>query len=643
MKRAVVGLLAHVDAGKTTLAESLMHATGAIRVPGRVDHGNAHLDFDPMERDRGITIFSKQVTVTRGELSLTLLDTPGHVDFCAEAERALQVLDLAILVVGANDGVRGHTLTLWNLLQRYGVPTLVFFNKMDLAPESGAMLVDDLHAKTGILAFDYAKVGDDSVQEQLALCNEEALAELIDNGSLCDATIRSFVQSRVACPCLFGSALKGSGVDGLLDALDWLVTERVWPKEFGARVYKVSHEAHGERVAWLKVTGGALDAKQVVRGMGLNGEKWEEKVDQLRVYMGERHSVVREVPAGSVCAAVGLTKALPGDALGSESIGQTPALLPVLDYRVISDGCDSFTTYTKLRILADEDPLLRVAWDEELGEVRLSLMGVVQQEIVQRLMLERYGISIEFGSGSVLYNETVTDSVVGIGHFEPLRHYAEVHLRIEPGTRGSGVRVCSECSEDVLARNWQRLITTHVIERAHRGVLVGAPLTDVRIVLLAGRAHNKHTEGGDFRQATYRAIRQALMQANSLLLEPWYRFSLQLPAQRVGRALADLQRMAAEFEAPHIDGERALIEGRAPVSSMRDYSLEVRSYTGGDGSLLLEYGGYDACHDAEDVIEAAAYDPEADLANTPDSVFCSHGAGYTVKWRDVASHAHVQL
>ena len=642
MKSAVVGLLAHVDAGKTTLAEALMHATGAIRVPGRVDHGNAHLDFDPMERDRGITIFSKQVTISRGDLSLTLLDTPGHVDFCAEAERTLQVLDLAVLVVGANDGVRGHTLTLWSLLQRYGVPTLVFFNKMDLAPGSGDALICDLQDRTGVQAFSYAQRDDSSVQEQLALCDDEALEEFLQKGSLCDDTIRSLVASRKACPCLFGSALKGEGTNGLLDALDWLVAERAWPKEFGARVYKVSHEAHGERVVWLKVTGGSLDAKQVVHGTGLSGEEWEEKADQLRVYMGERHSVVREVSAGNVCAVVGLSKALPGDALGAESAGQAPALLPVLDYSVTSNSCDSYTMYTKLRMLADEDPLLRVMWDEDLEEVRLSLMGAIQQEIVQRLMLERYGIPVEFGNGSILYQETVTAPVIGVGHFEPLRHYAEVHLRIEPGVRGSGVQVGSECSEDVLARNWQRLITTHVLERAHKGVLVGAPLTDVRIVLVAGRAHNKHTEGGDFRQATYRAIRQALMQADSLLLEPWYRFSLQVPAQRVGRALADLQRMAAEFEPPRVNGDQALIEGRAPVSCMRDYSLEVRSYTGGDGSLLLEFGGYDACHNAEDVIKAAAYDPEADLANTPDSVFCSHGAGYTVKWHEVPSHAHVQ-
>lgn len=641
MKKAVVGLLAHVDAGKTTLAEALLFATGAIRKAGRVDHRDAHLDFDEIERDRGITVFSKQARISHGDVEFVLLDAPGHVDFSAEAERTLQVLDLAILVIGANDGVQGHTRTLWRLLEQYEVPTLVFANKTDLATANAAMLMDQLCDRLSPACFDYARAQDSAVQEQLALTDEAALEELLEEGCLSSGTVRALFCARKVFPCLFGSALKGHGIPELLDALVELVPERKYGSELAARVYKVTHEEHGTRVSWLKVTGGVLHAKETVRGTSVGGKSWSDKIDQIRMYQGMRYEVVRQVEAGDVCAVTGLLTAVPGDGVGMLEDVVRPALMPVLAYRVIPEGCDAHAVHDALRTLEDEDPLLAVTWDEELKEVRLQLMGRVQQEIVQRRLADRFGIEVSFGPGSVLYKETIAEPARGIGHFEPLRHYAEVHVRLEPGERGSGVVGLSECSEDELARNWQRLILTHVDERVHRGVLVGAPLTDVRVVLVAGRAHAKHTEGGDFRQATYRAIRQALMGAHNVLLEPWYRFLLELPAAQVGRALSDLQSMAARFDPPQIEGEVARIAGFSPVSTIRDYALSVAAYTSGEGSLSLEFGGYEPCHNAQDVIDAASYDPEADLAHTPDSVFCSHGAGYTVKWYEVASHAHV--
>ena len=640
MKRVVVGLLAHVDAGKTTLIEAMLHEAGVIRTKGRVDHKDAYLDYVPIERDRGITIYSKQAVLEHDNASITLLDTPGHVDFCAEAERTLAVLDLAVLLVGANDGITGHTKTLLRLLERYGVPVVAFFNKMDLADKRPKELLDSLADHTNMAPFEYEHMDDEAVQERLALCDEAALDELLEQGFINKETVRKLVVGRKACPCLFGSALHDDGVHRLLDAIADFAPVCEQTQDFGGIVYKVSHEGRGDRVAWIKVTGGSLRAKSLVVGTTERGETWEDKVDQVRMYTGERYSVVQDVPVGCVCAVTGLTKALPGDGLGVEAPASLPMLLPVLDYAVLPQNCDAHAVHMAMRELADEDPLLAVAWDEELQEVRVSLMGTIQQEIVQRVLHDRYGLKVAFGPGAVLYRETVLEPVLGIGHYEPLKHYAEVHVRIEPAERGSGVSVRSECFEDELARNWQRLITTHVMERTHRGVLTGAPLTDVCIVLVAGRAHKKHTEGGDFRQATYRAIRQGLMHAKSELLEPWYRFSLELPAGKVGRALADMQRMDAEFDPPQVTGTWAVVEGRAPVETMRDYPLQVSAYTGGEGHLLLEFGGYAPCHNANEVIQQAAYDPEADLANTPDSVFCSHGAGYTVKWYDVAEHAH---
>lgn len=641
MRQSVVGLLAHVDAGKTTLAEALLFCGGAIRKAGRVDHGDAHLDFESVERERGITVFSKQAVVERDGVRLMLLDAPGHVDFGAEAERTLQVLDLAVLVVGANDGVQGHTETLWRLLSRYEVPTVLFVNKTDLVASDRSVLFEELSRRLGAGIVDMTSPEDPATQEALALQDETALDELLEAGALGEGTVRSLVMGRKAFPCLFGSALRMTGVDGLLDLLAALAPERAWPAAFGARVYKVSHGARGERIAWLRVTGGTLRAKEVLDGVTRAGERWVDKVDQLRVYQGSRFDVVREVPAGQVCAATGLAHVLPGDGLGFEAAGPSPVLAPVLDYAVLPQGCDAHAVHLALRRMAEEDPLLGVAYDEHAQEVRVQLMGSVQLEVVRDRLLEQDGLRVGFGPGSILYKETIADAVAGVGHFEPLRHYAEVHLLLEPLERGAGVEFGTCCLEDDLDRNWQRLILTNAMEREHLGVLVGAPLTDVRVTLVAGRAHPKHTEGGDFRQATYRAIRQGLMQAQGVLLEPWYRYELGVPASKVGRALADLQRMEAQFDPPVVEGEWATLEGVAPVATMRDYALQVSAYTGGRGHLFLEPAGYDRCHDADEVVAAAAYDPEADLPNTPDSVFCSHGAGYTVKWKEVGEHAHV--
>lgn len=648
VKQAVVGILAHVDAGKTTLAEAMLYAAGAIRTRGRIDHGDAHLDTDAMERERGITIFSAQASLDFENLHLMLVDAPGHVDFSAEAERTLQALDYAILVVGANDGVQGHTETMWDLLTRYRVPTFLFVNKMDLGTaDRDALMVQIRHRlSTSCLDAEALLAGDEAALEDAAATEEAALEEFLDAGTLSSATLQRLVAQRAISPIFFGSALRGDGVEGLLRGMDALMVEKTWPQAFAARVYKVSRSARGERLAWLKVTGGTLRAKMFVQGTD-RGEAWEEKIDQVRIYQADSFQTVAEVPAGGICAVTGLSHVLPGSALGEEPAGVPPVLVPVLSYQVLVGDNDVHTVVRALRELADEDPLLSVSWQEHLQEVHVQLMGAVQREIIQQMLAERYGLNVDFGPGGILYKETLTVPVEGIGHFEPLRHYAEAHLLIEPLPRGAGIEVGTRASEDDLDRNWQRLILTHVLEREHLGVLTGSPLTDVRITLLGGRAHAKHTEGGDFRQATYRAIRQALMMAREqqgcLLLEPWYRFRLVVPADKIGRALADVQRMGADFDAPEVDGEMATLVGFAPASEMREYALDVSGYSGGLGRLALEYAGYRACHDAEAVVEHAAYDPEADLPNTPDSVFCSHGAGYTVKWHEVPEHAHVTI
>lgn len=658
MSQAVIGLVAHVDAGKTTLAEALLYRAGAIRRQGRVDKGDAHLDTDAMERERGITIFSKQTSLDWAGAHVMLLDTPGHVDFSAEAERTLQALDYAVLIVGANDGVEGHTETLWSLLARYNVPTFVFVNKLDLAADGLGPVMDEMHRRLSPSVVDGdalaalvasaggAGEGAAALLEDVAATDEDALDEYLESGSLSAEMIRRLIVQRKVFPCFAGSALRMEGIEEFLDGVVALVQEKTWPDEFAARVYRVSRGAHGERLVWVKVTGGVLRAKEQLSGFD-RGATWNEKVDQVRIYDADSFEIAREVPAGRVCAVTGLSQVLPGSALGAEARLAEPALVPVLSYSVGAAGADATTLVQALRELADEDPLLGVAWHEQLQEVHVQLMGEVQREVVARQLLDRFGLEVTFGAGGILYRETVTAPVRGAGHFEPLRHYAEVQLLVEPAERGAGVEAGTRTLEDDLDRNWQRLILTHVLERERPGVLTGAPLTDVRITLLGGRAHLKHTEGGDFRQATYRAIRQALMTAREQgacqLLEPWYRFRLGVPADKVGRALADLQRMGADFDAPVAEGDRAEIAGSAPASEIGSYALEVSAYSGGRGRLFLEYAGYRPCHNAEQVIADAAYDPVADLANTPDSVFCSHGAGYNVAWDQVPAQAHVEI
>ena len=658
MSQAVIGLVAHVDAGKTTLAEALLYRAGVIRRQGRVDKGDAHLDTDAMERERGITIFSKQTSLDWAGAHVMLLDTPGHVDFSAEAERTLRALDYAVLIVGANDGVEGHAETLWSLLARYNVPAFVFVNKLDLAADGLGPVVDEMHRRLSASIVDGAALaalaasaggageGAAALLEDVAATDEDALDEYLESGSLSVETIRRLIVQRKVFPCFAGSALRMEGIEEFLDGVVALMQEKAWPDEFAARVYRVSRGAHGERLAWVKVTGGVLRAKEQLSGFD-RGAAWNEKVDQVRIYDADSFEIAREVPAGRVCAVTGLSQVLPGSALGAEARLAEPALVPVLSYSVNAAGADATTLVQALRELADEDPLLGVAWYEQLQEVHVQLMGEVQREVVARQLLDRFGLEATFGAGGILYRETVTAPVRGAGHFEPLRHYAEVQLLVEPSERGAGVEAGTRALEDDLDRNWQRLILTHVLEREHPGVLTGAPLTDARITLLGGRAHLKHTEGGDFRQATYRAIRQALMTAREQgacqLLEPWYRFRLGVPADKVGRALADLQRMGADFDAPVAEGDRAEIAGAAPASEIGSYALDVSAYSGGRGRLFLEYAGYRPCHNAEQVIAEAAYDPVADLANTPGSVFCSHGAGYNVAWDQVPAQAHVEI
>lgn len=647
MRQAVVGLLAHVDAGKTTLAESMLATAGAIRSPGRVDSGSSHLDTDAMERERGITIFSASAALDWADAHIMLLDAPGHVDFSAEAERTLAALDYAILVVGANDGVQGHTETLWDLLSRHEVPTLVFVNKCDLENPGREGLLAELASRLSPGCVDASALlaGDSGAAEDAASTDEAALEEYLETGALAAGTLRRLVAGRAVFPVFFGAALRDDGVRELLDGMCALLAERSWPGAFAARVYRVSRGTRGERLAWVKVTGGTLRAKTQVTGMGRRGEPWAEKINEVRLYQGASFETVAEVPAGRICAVTGLSHVVPGSALGAEPEGARPLLAPVLSYRVIPEpGADASALVRALRELADEDPMLGVTWQEQLQEAHVQLMGEVQQDVIAELLRERYGFAVTFGPGGILYKETVTAPAEGVGHFEPLRHYAEVRLLVEPLPRGSGVEFGTRCPVDDLDLNWQRLILTNAMERDHLGVIAGAPLTDVRITLLAGRAHAKHTEGGDFRQATYRAVRQALMGARERgecqLLEPWYRLRLVVPAERVGRALADLTRMAAVFDAPTASGDVASITGEVPASEVGEYALEVARYTGGRGRLSLELAGYRSCHDADEVAAAAAYDPEADLPNTPDSVFCSHGAGHTVKWRDVPAAAH---
>lgn len=641
MKRLVVGLLAHVDSGKTTLAEGLLYRAGVLRKLGRVDHRDAFLDTDSRERARGITIFAKQAVLAlpaaegAEACELTLLDTPGHVDFSAEAERALQVLDYAVLVVSGTDGVQAHTETLWKLLARYRVPTFVFVNKMDLPGADAAVRLRELRGRFGDGCVDFSAVPD---PEALALCSEPLMNEVLENGAASPPTVVTAIARRQVFPVFFGAALRLDGLDDLLRGLQTLTrTPPRWP-EFGARVFKISEDA-GTRLTWLKITGGVLPVKAVLPG--------GEKADALRLYNGGRFRLISEAYPGMVVAAAGPAATRPGQGLGAEADADTPLLEPVLNYRVES-AADPHTLLKALQTLEDEDPQLHVNWRDDLGEVHVQLMGEVQLEILQNILQERFGLEVTFSEGGILYKETLTAAVEGIGHYEPLRHYAEVHLLLEPAPRGSGVQLAADCPPDTLAENWQRLILTHLAERTHPGVLIGAPLTDVRITLAAGRAHQKHTEGGDFRQATYRAVRQGLRMAAAgdgvQLLEPWYDFTLELPADALGRAMADVQRMCGSFHAPETlpNSENTVrLTGRLPVATARGYAREVAAYTHGLGRWAVLPAGYDACHNTDEVLAAAGYDPDADTDNPADSVFCSHGAGYLVKWDEVPARAHV--
>ena len=640
MDKLVVGILAHVDAGKTTLSEGLLYTCGRLKKLGRVDHQDAFLDTDPMERARGITIFSKQAVLPVDGAELTLLDTPGHADFSSEMERTLQVLDCAILVISGTDGVQGHTHTLWRLLERYGVPTFLFVNKMDLAGADKAALLAGLKAGLDEGCVDFTAPAAER-DEAAALCSEDALERYLEDGALDGDTLTALIARRKLFPCWFGSALKLEGVAEFLEGVEQYAPRKCCPPQFGARVYKVARDAQGVRLTYLKITGGSLRVKTPLTG-GEGEMRWEEKADQIRIYSGAKYRAVEEAEAGTVCAVTGLSRTRPGEGLGFEAAGQPPVLEPVLTYRLeLPEGCDPHAALRQLRELEEEDPQLHILWDERLREIHIQLMGEVQLEILRQVIAQRFGVEVSFGAGSIVYRETIAAPVEGVGHFEPLRHYAEVHLLLEPGERGSGLRVGTACSTDQLDLNWQRLILTHLLEREHLGVLTGSPITDLRITLVAGRAHEKHTEGGDFRQATYRAVRQGLMQAESILLEPWYDFRLELPASCLGRALSDIQRMGGEAAAPESQGEEAVLTGGAPAEGLRDYGTQVAAYTRGQGRLFCTPGGYRPCGDQAGVVSALGYDPERDTDNPADSVFCSHGAGVTVKWDQVRAHMHV--
>ena len=645
-KQLVIGILAHVDSGKTTLSEALLYGTGTIRKLGRVDHKDAFLDTDALEKARGITIFSKQALFTAGNTDFTLLDTPGHVDFSTETERTLQVLDYAVLVISGTDGVQSHTETLWRLLRRYRIPTFVFVNKMDLPGPGREALLTQLNRRLGDGFVDFGAEQADR-DEALALCDERLMETMLDRGSLTDTDLIPAIARRHVFPCWFGSALKLQGVDALVEGLDRYTRPAPALEAFGAKVFKVSQDEQGNRLTWLRVTGGVLKVKAQLTGEA-DGEPWAEKANQLRLYSGAKFTLAECIGPGQVCAVTGLTKARPGEGLGAERDSDLPVLEPVLSYQVLlPEGADVHAALGKLHRLEEEEPQLHVVWNETLGEIHVQLMGEIQLEVLKSLLAERYGLEVSFGPGGILYKETITEAMEGVGHYEPLRHYAEVHLKLEPLPRGSGMQFAADCREEVLDKNWQRLVLTHLEEKQHLGVLIGAPLTDVKITLIAGRAHLKHTEGGDFRQATYRAVRQGLMMADQIhktqLLEPWYAFRLELPSENVGRAMNDIQNMGGSFEPPETgaDGDTTLLTGTAPASTMRSYPMEVVGYTRGRGHLTLTLDGYRPCHNAAEVIEAAGYEPEHDLDNPADSVFCAHGAGFVVPWEQVRSHMHV--
>lgn len=634
-RRVVIGITAHVDAGKTTLAEAMLYRTGQLRKLGRVDHGSAAMDSHLLERERGITIFLSQAELPLGDMEVTLLDTPGHVDFSAEMERTLSVLDYAILVISSVDGVQAHTRTLWRLLELYRVPTFLFVTKMDFGRRDRDCLMESLRHELGEGCVDFTPAARDRRMEQLATCREDALEAYLDTGMVPEELVRQLVRQRLVFPCWFGSGLKLEGIDEFLEGLARYVEPPVYPETFSARVFKISHDAQGKRLTHLKVTGGTLRVRDAISYGGR-----QEKAAQLRVYTGGRFRPVDQVPAGGICAVQGLTATWGGQGLGEREEAVRPVLEPVMRYRMaLPPDCDSRTLLPQLRQLEEEDPQLR--FTSHGGEIHVSLMGRIQAEILKSLVSERFGVEIDLDRGRVLYKETIDGPVEGVGHYEPLRHYAEVHLLLEPLPQGSGVVTATRCSEDQLDRNWQRLIMTHLQEKTHLGVLTGSPVTDMKITLMSGRAHIKHTEGGDFRQATYRAVRQGLMQARSRLLEPYYAFRLEVPPEQLGRAISDVRLRSGSFDAPEEAGDMTLLRGRVPVTEFDDYAQEVASYTGGRGRLSLEPAGYGPCHNPDAVIAAADYDPEADLENTPDSVFCAHGGGFPVKWNRVAEYMHL--
>ena len=638
MKKIVIGILAHVDSGKTTLSEAMLYQSGSISKLGRVDHKNSFLDTFSLERNRGITIFSKQAVLKYKDTEVTLLDTPGHVDFSAETERTLQVLDYAVLVISATDGIQSHTHTLWKLLSKYNIPCFIFINKMDLDGADKNRVMNELKAKFSDGCIDFDNNNKTEFYENIALCDEALLNQYYNNETINKNDIITCIKNRKVFPCLFGSALRFDGVEEFLDCIHSYMQMPEYSSEFAGKVYKIS-EDKCQRLTFLKITGGCLKVKEILKSeKNLNSEK----VNQIRIYSGDKFSTVESAAAGTVCAVTGITFTRPGDGLGAEKNTGMPVLEPVLTYRLeLPDSIDAHTALEKMKILEAEDPQLKVVWNERLGEIQVQLMGDIQLEILRSIISERFGFNVTFDKGNIIYKETIADTIEGVGHFEPLRHYAEVHLVMKPAKRDSGIVFRTDCKEDLLDKNWQRLILTHLYEKTHIGVLTGSPVTDMEITLVSGKAHAKHTEGGDFRQATYRAVRQGLRSANSILLEPIYEYTLEVPSENIGRAMTDIQRMHGSFNAPETIGDCSVITGTAPVSTMYDYSREVIQYTHGKGKLICSLKGYEPCHNTDEVVENIGYNCDGDIDNPCDSVFCSHGAGYNVKWNEVKSHMHL--
>ena len=657
MKQIIAGILAHVDAGKTTLSEALLYSSGSIKKIGRVDNGDAFLDTDAMEKKRGITIFSKQAELQFGDTKMTLLDTPGHVDFSAEMERTLMVLDYAVLVISASDGVQAHTQTLWRLLKRYEIPVFLFINKMDQPGTDRAAILLELKKQLsdGCIDFTNLSAGTEEAQEneksstimeEIAMEDETAMESFLETGRIAGEQIREMIVQRKIFPCFFGSALRNAGVDTFLQGFDRYTLAPEYPDEFGMKVFKIARDEANNRLTYLKVTGGTLKVKSPLSNadhVRFGEEVWEQKVNQIRIYSGTKYELINEADAGMVCAVTGLDHTYPGQGFGIEAQGETPVLEPVLHFRLIlPEGVEPAVMLPKLRQIEEEEPELHIVWNEKLQEIQIQIMGEVQTEILKSMIAERFGVDVSFGPGKIVYKETIADTVEGVGHFEPLRHYAEVHLLLEPLEPGSGIVIDTDCSEDVLDKNWQRLIVTHLKEREHIGVLTGSVITDMKITVIGGRAHTKHTEGGDFRQATYRAVRQGLKQAQSVLLEPYYEFHIAVPQNMVGRAMTDVEKMHGKFEGPYQEGEAQVLRGIAPVVCMANYQKEVTVYTKGLGKVTFRFAGYYPCHNTEEVVAQTGYDPERDLSHPADSVFCAHGAGFIVPWNEVPDHMHVE-